>query len=148
LTADHRAVEFRKAGTQDLESVLALERLCGGRWERDHFLKELETSFSLFIVALDAGTIVGYAVAWNVTGEIQLNNIAGHPGSRRRGLCSSVIGRLHSNLASFSPDKFLLEVNENNAAARAFYTSQGFRETGTRKKYYRDDNAVLMEKTL
>ena len=141
-------VSFRNAVENDIVQVMDIEAASSGRWDRSFFVHELGTSFSRFIVAEAGGTIAGYAVAWNVSGEIQLNNIAVREEFRRRGIGRSLLGHIIEILSPFKPEKILLEVNEKNAAARGFYRKMGFAETGVRKKYYLDDNAVLMEKNL
>ena len=142
------SIVFRNATEADLDLIMDIEAASSGRWERSLFVHELGTSFSRFIVAEVSGTVAGYIVAWNVAGEIHLNNIAVRQDLRMRGLGRSLIGRIVEILAPFGPEQILLEVNEKNTAARGFYRKMGFTETGVRKKYYDDDNAVLMEKKL
>ena len=149
MTTDNTgACRFRNAEAADIPCVLSIEEESSGRWQREHFTRELETSFSRFIVALLDDQIVGYAVAWNVTGEIQLNNIAVHPGFRRRGIGRMIVEHIVELHARFNPEKILLEVNEKNTAARSFYARLGFTVTGVRKKYYAGDDALLMEKLI
>ena len=41
-----------------------------------------------------------------------------------------------------------LEVNENNVIAYHLYEKYGFLSVGIREKYYKDGNAILMERKL
>ena len=41
-----------------------------------------------------------------------------------------------------------LEVRPSNTAARSFYEKMGFQECGCRKKYYLDEDAIIMTKQL
>ena len=59
-------------------------------------------------------------------------------------LLNHVIGLLMEN----NPQLVNLEVNANNIVARSFYERFGFYETGIRKKYYDEDDALLMIKEL
>lgn len=127
---------------------MEIETLSLGRWTRDLFYAEFRNSFSITIVALSENEIAGFAVIWNIAGEIQLNNIAIHPDFRRRGIGTALISHLSGELDPYHPEKILIEVNENNHKARQFYKHLGFVETGIRPRYYDDDSAILMEKEL
>jgi len=127
---------------------MEIETLSLGRWTRDFFYAEFRNSFSITIVALSENEIAGFAVIWNIAGEIQLNNIAVHPDFRRHGIGTALISHLSGELDPYHPEKILIEVNENNQKARQFYKHLGFMETGIRPRYYDDDSAILMEKEL
>jgi ribosomal-protein-alanine N-acetyltransferase len=100
------------------------------------------------VVAEFEGSIVGYASAWNVAGEIQLNRIAVAGTFRRSGIGTLLMNGIIERLQRWKPRKILLEVRERNTAARAFYKSIGFYETGRRNNYYHDDNAILLDLDL
>ncbi len=117
-------------------------------WSRAGFENELLHSFSRFIVAENEEGIAGYAVAWEVSGELQLNRIVVRGDRRRRGTGSALLEHLMRGLAPAAHSKVLLEVRARNEEALAFYRASGFVETGLRKRYYGDDDAVLMEMVI
>ncbi len=112
------------------------------------FETELETTFSVFIVAEVSGEIAGFAVAWNIPGEIQLNNIAVRKKYRRRGIGTALLREVHESLKDNNPKRIYLETQFRNSGALLFYKNLGYRVNGRRKDYYTDDDAVLLEKVL
>lgn len=140
---------IRTAAAGDIESVYAIEIDGHARWNRRQFADELGLNFSRFYVMEEDGAIVGFAVAWLVADEIQLNNIGIRRDRRLRGLGSRLLERIISDARGTSePVKIFLEVSERNTAAQAFYRKTGFAETGRRKNYYDDVDAILMERVL
>ena len=71
----------------DLPEVLAIEnRSFPAPWKREHFLHEIRIStISVNRVLRHDGRVVAYLCAWQVAGEIKINNVAVHPAWRRRG---------------------------------------------------------------
>ncbi len=139
----------RNACPEDVEAVYIIEQEGRGRWNRRQFSDELSLDFSRFRVLDLDGEIVGFSVAWLVGDEIQLNNIGVRRDWRKRGLGSFLIDDL-LDLARTPPArmKIVLEVSVLNAAAMGLYRSKGFVETGRRKGYYDNTDAILMELVL
>jgi len=140
--------KIRHANETDLDEIFQIENDVSGSWNKKYFLNELNNSFSIFIVAEISNEVAGFAVAWDVRGEIQLNNIAVKKIYRKNGIASSLIDRIVMILKDKNPEKIFIEVREKNKAARLFYKKFGFFETGLRKNYYINDNAILMEKDI
>ncbi len=138
----------RKAEFSDIEQVLEIERESINSWTYNQFAEELGRSFSVFIVAESGGVIAGYAVAWIVADEIQLNSIAVSKAFRRNGVGRQLLEKLVKNTNSGNSSLILIEVRKNNHEAVEFYKAAGFEITGCRKNYYIDDDALLMEKKI
>jgi len=132
----------RRAATADLDAIVRIEETGRGRWTREQFAEELTLSFSEIQVLEIGGEIAGFAVAWRVAGDIQINNIAIRPDLRRQGLGTMLL--IHA--ARGRGGKVFLEVDEANTAAIRFYEKNGFRATGRRRRYYGDSDAILMER--
>jgi [ribosomal protein S18]-alanine N-acetyltransferase len=140
---------IRNAGKGDIASIYRIEvESLASPWSRESFLKELSTAFSHFIVAEANGGIAGYAVAWEVKGEVQLNHVVVERDRRRQGIGTALLEHLVERLKGKGAVRVLLEVRSLNAEARSFYDAMGFMEDGLRKRYYHDDDAVLMRKEL
>ena len=140
---------IRTAAAGDIDAVYDIEREGHARWDRRQFADELGLNFSRFYVLEEDSDIVGFAVAWIVADEIQLNNIGIRRDRRLRGLGSRLLERVISDAReAHGPVKIFLEVSELNTAARTFYRKAGFIETGRRKNYYDDVDAILMERVL
>ncbi len=141
-------ITLRKAKTYDLDAVVAIEREGSNRWKPDFFKNELETPFSVFIVAEAKDEVAGFAIAWNIPGEIQLNNIAVRKHLRRSGIGTILYRGILDYLKDREPKRIYLETQSRNRGAISFYQRLGFTVNGLRKDYYTDDDAVLLEMDL
>ncbi len=138
---------IRKALPGDIDEIYRIEQDSSALWKRDFFVREFKTDFSCFLVAKYKKRIIGFAVAWLVSNEIQLNNIAVEREFRGIGIGEKLIEQIVEISAMRKPFKILIELKEKNISAYKFYIKLGFTKTGLRKDYYNDDNALLMEKT-
>lgn len=136
---------IRNATENDIDAVYQIETQSSARWKKHFFETELETTFAIFIIAEYNGKIIGYAIAWNIKGEIQLNNIAVSPSFRRKGIASKLLQYIINLLEDEGAHKIYLEVMETNTVGRIFYKNFGFFENGKRHNYYQDSHAILME---
>jgi ribosomal-protein-alanine N-acetyltransferase len=75
-------------------------------------------------------------------------NIAVDPVSRESGVGTSLMKEIEDRFRESEATHVTLEVRESNETARAFYQGMGFREIGRVPSYYRDEDAVVMSKTL
>ena len=140
---------IRRAAEADIDAIYTIEREGHARWNRRQFSDELGLNFSRMYVIEDDGAILGFAVAWIVADEIQLNDIGIRKDRRRHGLATLLLDRIISDAReTHGPARVFLEVSEENAAARAFYRNNGFVETGRRSNYYDNVDAIMMERVL
>ena len=147
-------VVFDSMRKEDLAEVLAIESLSFSEpWTEEMFLHELSsTRISHVLVArADEGSgprVVGFLCAWIVGKELQINNVAVHPGYRRRGVASQLLEEMLRRASVKGANAGYLEVRASNEAAKALYQRYGFRQIGRRRNYYdhpRED-AILMGK--
>lgn len=108
---------------QELAELLASPGTRGALLEGD----DGAAGFALWRVALD---------------EAELLTIAVHPNARRRGTGRALLDAAIAGAREAGAIVLLLEVGEDNPAARALYDSTGFSTVGRRTAYYqRKDNA-------
>ncbi|HPF04612.1 MAG TPA: ribosomal protein S18-alanine N-acetyltransferase [Spirochaetota bacterium] len=141
-------VIIRKAVFTDLQQVCEIEAESIKSWTYNQFAEELGRTFSCFIVAEQSGLITGYAIAWIIAGELQINSIAVKNNYKRLGLGRMMLDYLINSNSSEKISAIYIDVRKNNTNALNFYKSSGFIETGLRKNYYGDDDAILMEKKI
>ena len=137
MTADH------------VSSVAALEAICfADPWSESSVGSELKNPLSLWLIALEGGSVVGYVGSQTVMGESDMMNVAVHPDHRRRGIAKVLIGALIQALKDRESCCLTLEVRASNAPAIALYDSLGFAEAGRRKNYYRNpkEDALILRK--
>jgi len=95
----------------------------------------------------------GFALYRAVAGEAELLTISVMPDARREGLGAGLLAACEEGAKIAGAERLFLEVAEGNAAARALYDRNGYRECGRRKGYYQRldgsrGDAVVMEKPL
>ena len=126
----------------DVAVVAAIQQGCPGeaaQWNPSDYLAHRST------VAEEEGVVRAFLVVREVAPglEGEILNLAVAPGYRGRGFARTLLREALGALAGH----WWLEVRVSNAAARAFYKSQGFQEVGRRQKYYSDpgEDAIVMQ---
>jgi ribosomal-protein-alanine N-acetyltransferase len=85
--------------------------------------------------------LAGFVLSRVAAGEAEILTIAVAPEWRRRGIATSLLTPHMAGLAAIGIDRLFLEVDAENAAARALYANFGFEQVGERKPYYRAADA-------
>ena len=136
----------------DLPQVLAIEnRSFSTPWTEESFRHEITSNpVAVNRVLREGGTVVAYASAYLIAGELQLNDIAVLPEARRQGLARRLLADLLERAERSGASHATLEVRPSNVAARALYAAFGFIEAGRRAGYYAEsgEDALLLERPL
>ena len=141
------------ARTDDVPAIAALEAAALGpdAWSTSLVAQGVAGALPTvhYLVARDGHVVVGYAVA-SVAGDVaELQRVGVDPGRRRSGVATRLLTDVVRRATADGAERLLLEVREDNAGARAFYTGAGFVELSQRPRYYRDGaTAVVMELDL
>jgi [ribosomal protein S18]-alanine N-acetyltransferase len=127
----------------DLPSVMEIDSLCIPRpWSETIWREELESPFGLYLVLEEGSEILGQIGVRHVADELHVTTLAVRPERRRQGYARTLVG---AALAAFPEARRVhLEVRPSNAAARSLYEALGFATTGLRRRYYGDEDALLM----
>ena len=139
---------IRPAGPGDAYAVARLEtdNLGTDAWSAE--LVEQGVAGKLptvhYWVAEREGRVVGHAVASIVADIAELQRISVEAGLRRCGVASDLLTTVADLARGAGADRMLLEVREDNVAARAFYQARGFDEIDHRLRYYRDGAAAVV----
>ncbi len=134
----------------DLEEVLPIERASFSMpWTRDQFEREIENPISypytVYVEGEDGSTKLGaYIIFWIVYGEAHILDFAVRPGLRRRGLATWLFERVIEIFNEAYVKGAFLEVRKSNSTAIRLYRKFGFKESYERKKYYGDEDALVM----
>ena len=152
---------LRRMELRDLPSVMEIDAACLPRpWSEAVWREELRSPFSLYLVLeedlrTEAGRGRGAARGTynprficaqigvkHVSGELHVTTVAVRPERRRKGYARSLISAV---IAAFPEARFVhLEVRPSNGPARTLYETLGFAITGRRRRYYGDEDALLM----
>jgi ribosomal-protein-alanine N-acetyltransferase len=86
----------------------------------------------------------GMAMLRVAADEAEILTLAVRPESRRRGAGRALLAAALEAAAAAGAARMLLEVAEDNAAARALYAAAGFGPVGRRPRYYPDGRDALV----
>lgn len=140
---------IRVAKLDDSLDIYNLEMSC---FSNNYSLKTIQADISndknvIFLYEKD-GNIIGYISVYYFLDEANLQKIAVIEKERRKGVATQLIQHSIEFLKSKGIDKYYLEVNEHNLIAISVYEKLGFKKISTRKKYYGNDDAVILEMQL
>ena len=94
-------------------------------------------------------TLAGFILSRFAAGEAEILSIAIAPKYRGRSLSRPLLDLNLRRLAGLGARTVFLEVDENNAPARALYRRAGFADVGRRTSYYQSGaNALVLRRDL
>lgn len=103
--------------------------------------------FEKFIVYKEK-KILGFASYSILYERAELNYILVLPDYRNNCIASLLMKAMLSDLIKNKVKSVTLEVNENNIPAIQLYKKYGFQKISIRKKYYGNEDALLLQKEL
>ena len=132
---------IRRMTLADVDGVHAIEEATFPRpWTREDFVKEMtRNACARYLVAEQAGEIVGFAGAWIVLDEAHITNIAVARARRGQGVGKALTRGLLQYAANLGVMYATLEVRRSNGVAQGLYKGLGFVYVGLRKRYYEDN---------
>jgi ribosomal-protein-alanine N-acetyltransferase len=138
----------------DIEDLVALERelFPDDAWTAPTWWAELAARPRRDYVVEESpdGTTVGYAGV-DLGGEVaDVMTMAVAPGAQRRGLGGRLLEELVARAEGDGAAYLMLEVRDDNVAARKLYETRGFELLSTRRRYYQpgDVDAHVLRLTL
>ena len=138
----------------DARQLATLHAQCfDDAWDAAAIRGLLEDSKVLALGVESVGAIVAFLIAQTVAGETDILTVATDPAERRKGLASQLIDALIARIGERGVSRIMLDVAEDNVAARQLYRDHGFVEDGRRPRYYRTGrdipvDAILMSRML
>ena len=141
----------REMTVNDLPQVMVIEKENFSKpWTDKGFLTFLLRHDTLFLVAEEEGTIIGFAGVMMVLDEAELTNVAVMKNHQKQGIGRFLIESLMRLLAELEVDILHLEVRVSNDKAISLYRQIGFEDVGMRHNYYEEPNedAILMRREI
>ncbi len=138
-------------GSRHLDDVLAIERQSYSTpWSSTSFKNEIYNPYSIALVAILEGKVVGYILANYRFHEGHILNVTVHRDHMRKGIGTHLMKLVLEMLRQRQCTVAYLEVRASNNSARQLYEKLGFYEAGRRKAYYIEpfEDAVLMTADL
>jgi len=169
---DVSAVRFRPMRSADLDVLMPYEQQMFGpeAWSRQGYLDELaDTELRYYIVAestpestpqstsestsestAEGGALLGTGGLLTIGETAQILTVGVLPPARRRGVGRLLVRELVAEARRRRAEEVLLEVREDNEAARRLYAGEGFAVLGRRRGYYEHGrvDAVTMRLAL
>jgi len=141
-------LSIRKMTMEDIPTVVALDQISFSMpWPERSFRFEVTANpASRCWVAEIDGRIAGMIVAWLFVDEVHIATLATHPDFRRQGIARQLLLHVLKLAVQEGAVSSFLEVRAGNVAAQDMYHKFGYRESGRRPRYYKDNNedAILM----
>jgi len=131
-------VQLQPLGPLDLAVAAALHAGCFDHaWNEAAIAELLAIPGSLGTLAHIEDQPVGLVIALAAGAEAEILTLGVLPKFRRRGIAAGMLASVANRLSGAGCRRLLLEVAEDNEAARALYGKLGFAEIGRRPSYYR-----------
>ncbi|MEO0392580.1 MAG: ribosomal protein S18-alanine N-acetyltransferase [Pseudomonadota bacterium] len=117
-------------------------------WSRDNLQSLLKSPSPGFGLVMNQPTpnapIAGFLIARQIVDDAELLALAINPSNQRQGLAKKLLAALVNRLKQEHCDRVFLEVAAENHGAIGLYHTFGFTNTGRRKRYYKNQDALLM----
>ncbi len=139
------SISLRPFTRRDLDAAVALEAATYAQpWNRQMFQEELAAPGRTYVVAERDGGIVGYAGLMVVGDEAHVSTLVVSVDERQTGVGTRLMLRLVDTAVVAGARSLTLEVRSSNQPAQALYHRFGFTAVGVRKRYYQDEDAMIM----
>jgi ribosomal-protein-alanine N-acetyltransferase len=113
-------------------------------WTQEQFWQELALDSRRYVVALSSGAVVGYAGAFLLPPDSDVQTIAVRADQQGAGVGGVLLTALMRTTGDAGATQMLLEVRTDNAPAIALYARRGFEAISTRARYYPDGADALI----
>lgn len=122
----------------DIEAVHAIEQRVFevDPWSNEQFWGELAQPTRRYVVIEDEGGLLGYAGAYLLPPEADVQTIAVDVRGRGQGLGRALLEELIRSAAEADCTQLMLEVRSDNTSAIGMYERFGFERISARRDYY------------
>lgn len=146
-------LEFKLLTNNSSKDLLKqIEKIDNDEFTHPWKISDLESLISrnnnIFFCALLENKIINYLILTVIKPEAEIIRIASDKDYKRLGIAQSQFENLFNYCRNNGLEKIFLEVASRNSSAISLYKKNGFTQTGLRRNYYGDDDALLMEKNL
>jgi len=142
-------VTVRIAVPDDIFDISNIEKQCFSVPWSENAIRESMAAGTIFYVAKTCGKTIGYMGLSKISGEGYVTNVAVLPEFRRQGIGKDILKFAIDD--SIDELEFMsLEVRVSNEAAISLYENFGFKNVGTRKRFYTNpaEDAFIMTKNF
>lgn len=126
---------------EDIPEIENLGLIINPKFKELFHLDNLNHNEEIYVLKKD-NVVLGFLHTLN-SDKIEILNLVVHPEHRREGISSLLLDYLFSEINKNT----ILEVRENNIEAINLYHNFNFKEISRRKKYYGNEDAIIMERS-
>ena len=141
-------LKIRPMRLEDLDEVMEIEPVAFGshHWSHQSFVNELSNSMGNYFAAVDDDTknLCGYSGFWLIGDEAHITTLAVHPDLRRQHIGERLLINDIAEARHVGARWITLEVRVSNESAQRLYYKYGFKNLGTRRNYYQDNDEDAM----
>ncbi len=136
---------FSEAQARDVAAIAAIHGQSFQRgWGEDEVYRLLIDRAVIAHRATLGRALIGFIISRLAADEAEILSVAIAPARRGGGLSRPLLDLHLRRLAGFGKRAVFLEVDEQNAPARALYQRAGFYEVARRQGYYQGGGAALV----
>lgn len=119
-------------------------------WSKQAFEDSVKREDTIFLVAENEGTVIGYIGMYMCCGEGEITNVAVSEDARRKGVGELLVTNMIDRANAHDVTSIFLEVRVSNENAIHLYEKTGFEKCGLRKGFYDfpKEDAYIMVKNL
>jgi ribosomal-protein-alanine N-acetyltransferase len=129
-------VKLRPAGAGDAEALAALHAQAFEAPWSAHEIASLIAGPGGFALLVESEGLAGFILCRVMVDEAEVLTLAVAPRARRAGVARALLAAAKAAAQAGGAGALFLEVAEDNAAAIALYSADGFAEVGRRTAYY------------
>ena len=138
-------VLIRPLTLSDLPAILRIEQATYPTpWTEGIFRDELAAQGRIYLAAEEDGEVVGYAGLMLVLPEAHVTSVTVDPQRRGSRIGTRLMLRVSQEALAAGANSLTLEVRVSNRNAQALYQRFGMAPVGVRKRYYKDEDALVM----
>lgn len=141
-------MEFSIADISDKNQLDKLQISCLEKLEHQDFYYILKNNNYVVVKGEIEGKIVCFISASISIDESDILQVCVDEKFRRKGYAKELLASYENIMKEKGVKDLFLEVNENNIPAISLYKKMNFSQISIRKKYYGENNAIVMHKAL
>ena len=139
-------MEFRRSIPADATGIARLEEeIFSDAWSYRDIQNLICTEGAMCFTAIDGGEVIAYVLGRLIAPEGEIYRVAVAPAKRQRGIAYRLLDYSVKTSKGQGLERLFLEVRSRNIPAIRLYTAYGFKEIGTRKKYYKNRPKLASE---
>ncbi len=144
---DYTIAEMKIQDLQEIKNCLDTEY--DNFWSYQTLESEINSESSIYIlIKNNQNLILGFTGIKVILDEAELMNIVVKKDFRNCGIGAILLKNIIKKARELEIKKIYLEVNDTNLPAINLYKKFNFKQIGIRKKYYGNNNGILMDLSL